>query len=96
MTVQYNDDNSNDASIRALWDTSLGFGTKLPGLIRSFAETGDDLHLRFDSAKRVAEAAVESAIARFQRTGSARRWDGTVLRNLAKVDRTRAERINKE
>ena len=86
------------------WDTSLGFGTNLPGLIRSFAETGEDLHLHFDSARRVAEAAVESAIARFQRTGSARRWDGTFLTtwstplfgNLAKVDRKRAERINQE
>ena len=58
-------------------DTSLGFGTSLSGLIRSFAETGQDLHLHFDSAKRVAEAAVESAIARFQRTEAARRWDGT-------------------
>ena len=102
LKVQYNDNNSNDDSIRALceqqenqgryfllnlrscpkeqdptWDTSLGFGTNLPGLIRSFAEAGEDLHLHFDSAKRVAEAAVESAIARFQRTGSARRWDGT-------------------
>ena len=101
LTVQYNGDNSNDDSIRALceqqanqggyfllnlrscpkeqdptWDISLGFGTNLPGFIRSFAETGEDLHLHFDSAKRVAEAAVESAIARFQRTGSARRWDG--------------------
>ena len=95
LTVQYNDDNSNDDSIRALceqqanqggyfllnlrscpkeqdptWDTSLGF-------LHQFAETGEDLHLHFDSAKRVAEAAVESAIARFQRTGWARRWDGT-------------------
>ena len=43
----------------------LGFCNNLPGLIRSFAETGEDLHLHFDSAKRVAEAAVESAIARF-------------------------------
>ena len=42
------------------WDISLGFGTNLPGLIRPFAETGEDLHLHFDSAKRVAEAAVES------------------------------------
>ena len=48
------------------WDTSLGFWTNLPGLIRSFAEPGEDLHLHFDSARRVAEAAVESAIARFQ------------------------------
>ena len=56
------------------WDTSLGFCTNLPGLIRS---TGEDLHLHFDSARRVAEAAVESSIERFQRTGSARRWDGT-------------------
>ena len=55
----------------------FGFWHRLPGLIRSFAETGEDLHLHFDSARRVAEAAVESAIARFQRTGSARRWDGT-------------------
>ena len=78
--------------------------TNLPGLIQSFAETGEDLHLHFDSAKRVAEAAVESAIARFQRTGSARRWDGTLfttwstpsIGNLAKVDRKRAERINQE
>ena len=86
------------------WDTSLFFRTNLPGLIRSFAETGEDPHLHFDSAKRVAEAAVESAIARFQRTGSARRWDGTffttwstpVIGNLAKVDRKKAERINQE
>ena len=86
------------------WDTSLGFGTNLPGLIRSFAETGEDLHLHFDSAKRVAEAAVESTIARFQGTGSARRWDGTFFTTwptpltgtLAKVDRKKAERINQE
>ncbi len=129
LTAQYNDDNSNDDSIRALceqqanqggyfllnlrscpkeqdppWDISLGFGTNLPGLIRSFAETGEDLHLHFDSAKRVGEAAVESAIARFQRTGSARRWDGTffttwstpLIGNLSKVDRKKAERINQE
>ena len=129
LTAQYNDDNSNDDSIRALceqqanqggyfllnlrscpkeqdptWDISLGFRTNLPGLIRSFAETGEDLHLHFDSAKRVAEAAVESAIARFQRTGSARRWDGTffttwstpLIGNLSKVDRKKAERINQE
>ena len=98
LTAQYNDDNSNDDSIRALceqhanqggyfllnlrncpkeqdpiWDISLGFRTNMPGLIRSFSETGELLHLHFDSAKRVAEAAVESAIARFQRTDSARR-----------------------
>ena len=129
LTAQYNDDNSNDDSIRALceqqanqggyfllnlrscpkeqdptWDISLGFRTNLPGLIRSFAETGEELHLHFDSAKRVAEAAVESAIARFQRTGSARRWDGTsfktwstpLIGNLSKVDRKKAERINQE
>ena len=82
----------------------FGFRTNLPGLIRSFAETGEDLHLHFDSAYRVAEAAVESAIARFQRTGSARRWDGTFFTTwstpltgiLAKVDRKKAERINQE
>ena len=82
----------------------FGFGTNLLGLIRSFAETGEELHLHFDSAKRVAEAAVESAIARFQRTGSARRWDGTffttwstpLIGTLAKVDRKRAEQINQE
>ena len=86
------------------WDISLGLGTNLPGLIRSFAETGEDLHLHFDSAKRVAEAAVESAIARFQRTGSARRWDGSFFTTwptpltgtLAKVDRKKAEQINQE
>ena len=86
------------------WDISLGFRTNLPGLIRSFAETGEDLHLHFDSAKRVAEAAVESAIARFQRTGSARLWDGTffttwstpIIGNLSKVDRKKAERINQQ
>ena len=80
------------------------FGTNLPGLIRSFAGTGVELHLHFDSPKRVAEAAVESAIARFQRTGSARRWDGTffttwstpLIGTLAKVDRKKAERINQE
>ena len=86
------------------WDISLGFCTKLLGLIRSFAETGEELHLHFDSAKRVAEAAVESAIARFQRTVSARRWDGTffttwstlLIGNLSKVDRKKAERSNQE
>ena len=86
------------------WDTSLGFRLNLLGLIRSCAETGEDLHLHFDSAKRVAEAAVESAIARFQRTGSARRWDGTffttwstpLIGTLAKVDRKKAEQINQE
>ena len=86
------------------WDTSLGFGTNLPGLIRSFAETGEDLHLHFDSAKRVAEAAVESAIARFQRSGSARRWDSTffttwstpLIGTLSKVDRKKAEQINQD
>ena len=86
------------------WDTSLGFCTNLHGLIRSFAETGEDLHLHFDSAKRVAEAAMESAIARFQRTGSTRRWDGTffttwstpLIGNLANVDRKRAERTIQE
>ena len=60
-------------------DTSLDFGTNLLGLIRSFAETGKDFHLHFDSAKRVAEAAVESAIARCHRTGLVRVWDGTSL-----------------
>ena len=86
------------------WDTSLDFCTNLPGLIRSFAETGEDLHLHFDSFKRVAEAAVESAIAQFLRTGSARRWDGTffttwstpLIGKLAKVDRKKAEQINQE
>ena len=86
------------------WDTSVGFGTNLPGLIRSFAETGEDLHLHFDSAKRVADAALKSAIARFQRTGSARRcygtffttWPTSLTGNLAKVDRKKAERISQE
>ena len=35
---------------------------------------GEELHLHYGSARRVAEAAVESAMERFQRTGSARRW----------------------
>ena len=47
---------------------------------------------------------MESAIARFQRTGSARRWDGTffttwstpLIGTLAKVDRKKAEQINQE
>ena len=102
LITQYNDDNSNDDSIRALceqqanqggyfllnlrscpkeqdptWDISLGFCTNLPGLIRSFAETGEDLHLHFDSAKRVAEAAVESAS--HDSSGLVRRDGGTVL-----------------
>ena len=85
-------------------DSTWDISTNLPGLIRSFAETGEDLHLHFDSAKRVAEAAVESAIARFQRTGSARRLDGAffttwstpLIGNLSKVDRKKAERIKQE
>ena len=55
------------------WDISLGFAP-------IYLDSSDcllNLHLHFDTAKRVVEAAVESAIARFQRTGSARRWDGT-------------------
>ena len=80
------------------------FRTNLPGLIRSFAGTGEEPHLHFDSAKRVAEAAVESVITRFQRTGSTKRWDGTffttwstpLFGNLSKVDRKKAERINQE
>ena len=59
------------------WDTSLSFWTNLPGLIQSFAQPGEEIHLYVEFARRVAEAAVQSAIARFQRTGSARRWDGT-------------------
>ena len=86
------------------WDTSLGFWTNLPGLIRSFAEPGEDLHLHYESARRVAEAAVESAIARFQRTGLARRWDGTfftawptpLIGAFANVDHKKAEQINQE
>ena len=47
---------------------------------------------------------MESAIARFQRTGSARRWDGAffttwstpLIGTLAKVDRKKAEQINQE
>ena len=47
---------------------------------------------------------MESAIARFQRTGLARRWDGTffttwstpLIGTLAKVDRKKAEQINQE
>ena len=111
LTAQHNDDSPDDHGLRALcngtgfdFDTSLGFGTNLLGLIRSFAETGEDLNLHFDTAKRVAEAAVESAITRFQRTGSARRWDGIFFTtwstpltgNLAKVDRKKAEQINQE
>ena len=87
------------------WDISLGFGTNLPGLIRSFAETGEELHLRFDSAKRVAEAAVGIR----HRTIPADWFGATVgryflhprgqrrqLENLAKVDRRKTERINQE
>ena len=63
------------------WDTSLGFWTHLLGLIRSFAEPGEDLHLHFDSARRVAEAAVESAIAS---------RPTPLAGTLAKVDRKKA------
>ena len=53
-------------------DTSLNFWTNLLDLIQTFAESVEDLQLHFESARRVAEAAVESDMARFQRTGSAR------------------------
>ena len=53
------------------WETSLGFWTKLPGRILSFAEPGEEVHLHYESARQIVEAAVESAFARFQRTGSA-------------------------
>ena len=84
MAAHYNDDNSNDDSIRALCEQQANQGGYFLLNLRSCPKEQD-----FDSAKRVAEAAVESAIARFQRTGSARRWD-------AKVDRKKAERINQE
>ena len=77
LIAQHNDDSPNDESLRALCEQQanqggskrtgfdlghqFGFGTILPGLIRSFAETGEDLHLHFDSARRVAEAAVDSS-----------------------------------
>ena len=113
LIAQHNDDIPNDESLRALCEPGLLFlaqfaqfskGTGFNLGHRSFAETGEDLHLHFDTAKRVAEAAVESAISRLQRTGSARRWDGTffttwstpLIGNPAKVDRKRAERINQE
>ena len=69
--------------------SSLGFWTGLPGLIKSFAEPGEEVHLHYESARQVAEAVVEFAFARFRRTGSARRWVGTLLYSLA-------ERINQE
>ena len=65
------------------WETILGFWTSSPSLIQSFAEPGEEIHFRCESAKHVAEAAVESAIARFERTGSARRWNGNFLHGLA-------------
>ena len=70
------------------------------GFIQWFAEPGEEIHLHYESARHVAEAAVEYALARFQRTGSARRWDGTFFTacptqltgSLAQA----AERINEE
>ena len=64
------------------WETSLSSWANLPGLIQSFAEPGEEIHLHYETARQVAEAAVESALAR---SGS-----------LAKVNRQRAERINQE
>ena len=86
------------------WETSLGFWTNLLGLIQSLAEPGEEIHLHCESARQVAEVAVESAIARFQRTGSAQRWDGAFFTawptqltgSLAQADRKKAERINQE
>ena len=86
------------------WEISLGFWTNLRGLIQWFAEPGEEIHLHYESARHVSEAAVEYALARFQRTGSARRWDGTFFTawptqltgSLAKADRKRVERINEE
>ena len=86
------------------WETSLGFWTNLPGLIQSFAEPGEEIHVHYKSATHVAKASVESAIARFQRTGSARRWVGTFFTawqahlsgSLAKGGRKKAERIDQQ
>ena len=86
------------------WERSLGFWTNLPGLTRSFDDPGGEVHLHHELAKQVADAAFESAFARFQRTESARRWGGTfftvwptqLIGSLAKVDRQRAELINQE
>ena len=86
------------------WETSPGFWSNLPGLIQSFAEPQEEIQRHCESARQVAEAAVEPVIARFQRAGSARRWDGTCFKSwpthlagsLAKADRKNAERINQE
>ena len=87
------------------WDTSLGLWTNLPGLIRSFAEPGEDLHLHYESAKRVAEAAVWS-LPLLDSNELDRRDDGTGhssplgqriwLEHLEKANRKQAERINQE
>ena len=47
------------------WETSLGFWTNLLGLIRSFAEAGEEVHLHYESARQIAEAVVESALLDF-------------------------------
>ena len=82
------------------WEISPGFWTNLPGLIQSFAGPREEIHN--ESARHVAEAAVEHANARLQRTGSARRWDGNFFTawptqltgSLAKANRKKPERIN--
>ena len=86
------------------WESSLGFWTNLRGLAKSFADPGEEVHLHHETARHVAEAGIESAIARFQRTGSARRWDGSFLTawptqltgSLEKVDRKRAKRMKQD
>ena len=86
------------------WESILGFWTNLPKIVRSFDDPGAEVHFHYEYARQIAEAAVESAFARSQRTGSARRWDGTffttwptqLIGSLAKVNRQRAEQLNQE
>ena len=86
------------------WDTSLGFRTNLPALVRSFAETGKGS----PSSLRFRETSCGSCSRIRHRTIPAKwigatvdgtfftTWSTSLTGNQAKVDRKNAERINQE
>ena len=130
LTAQYNDDNSNDDSIRTLceqqanqggyfllnlrscpkeqdptWDISLGFAPICLESSDRLLKLERNSIFTSTLQKELRKLAMESAIARFQRTGvgatvgrvlSSPRGQHALIGNLSKVDRKKAERINQE
>ena len=83
------------------WDTSLGFWTNLPGLIRSFAEPGEDLPPSLRACQTCCGSC--SGICHcwiptnwISATTLFSAWPTYLAGALEKADRLKAERINQE